>query len=153
VRGEKLVDRIEDNGFVHRAEVEALAPVRQVIEVYPHPAIISIYDLDEIIKYKARKKRSHDFRLTELRRYQACLRSLEREEPALLDARELLSLDLTSLIKIRLKDCEDRLDSLMCAYIAHYLCRWGIARARVFETFSECYIVSPVPRTLWSSGR
>ena len=55
MRGEELVDHIEDNGFLHRTEVEALTLVRQVIEVYPHPAIISIYDLDEIIKYKARK--------------------------------------------------------------------------------------------------
>jgi len=40
----------------------------------------------------------------------------------------------------------------MCAYIAQYLWRWGIAQTHVFGTFSECYIVSPVPRTLWSSG-
>ena len=151
-RGEELVGRLEVNGFVHRAEVEALTPARQVIEVYPHPAIVSIFDLDEIIKYKARKKRSHDLRLTELGRYQACLRSLESKEPALLDARELLNLDPTSLIKARLKDYEDRLDGLMCAYIAHYLWRWGMARARVFGNLSEGYIVSPVPRTLWSSG-
>jgi predicted RNase H-like nuclease len=54
VRGEELVDRLEDKGFVHRAEVEAPTPVRQAIEVYPHPAIISIFDLDQIIKHKAR---------------------------------------------------------------------------------------------------
>jgi predicted RNase H-like nuclease len=101
VRGEELVDRLEDNRFVHRAEVEALTPVRQAIEVHPHPAIISIFDLDQIIKHKARKKQPHDSRLTELRRYQACLPFLERKEPALLDARELLNLDPATLIKVK----------------------------------------------------
>ncbi len=150
VRGEALVDRLAVLGFEHRAEVAAQAPVRQVLEVFPHPAIVSIFALDRTIKYKARPHRTYAERLAEFARFQALLRSLEQSEPALLDAQPLLDQPLDFPAKARLKDYEDLLDGLMCAYIAHYLWRWGMARARVFGTMAEGYITTPVPQALWS---
>lgn len=149
VRGEALVARLEALGFTHRADVESQAPMRQVVEVFPHPAIVSIFGLDRTIKYKARPNRSHAQRLIEFKRYQTLLRSLITADPALRGTETLLDRELSTLIKARLKDYEDVLDGLMCAYIGHYLWRWGMARARVFGNVQQGYITTPVPPHLW----
>lgn len=149
VRGEALTERLLALGFEHRTEVVAQVPVRQIVEVYTHPAIVSIFDLQRIIRYKARPNRSHDERLAEFRVYQERLRSLSQAEPALLDTDELLSVDVGGLIKRRLKDYEDILDGVMCAYTVQYLWRWGMARAKVFGNLQQGYITTPVPRSHW----
>jgi predicted RNase H-like nuclease len=149
VRGEAIVAALEQIGFVHRAEVVAQLPVRQVIEVFPHPAIVSIFDLPRTIKYKAKPNRSHEQRLDAFGQYRGYLRDLRNYDPALVDADELLDRDPAVLIKARLKDYEDLLDALMCAYIAHYLWRWGMDRARVFGDFEGGYITTPIPRSMW----
>lgn len=149
VRGEALLEKLMEQGFEHRTEVTAQVPVRQIVEVYTHPAIVSIFDLQRIIRYKARPRRSHDERLNEFRVYQERLRSLKEADPALLDTDALLSVDVEGLIKARLKDYEDILDGVMCAYTAQYLWRWGMTRAQVFGNLEQGYITSPVPRSLW----
>lgn len=149
VRGEAIVRRLENHNFLHRAEVEPRVPVRQVLEVYPHPAMVSIFNLSRTLKYKARPNRTPDERIRELARYLACLRSLECAEPALVGADELLGRETAGLIKARLKDYEDLLDGLMCAYVGHYLWRWGMARARVFGDIRRGYITTPIPPDQW----
>ncbi len=149
VRGEALVARLEALGFVHRADVEPHAPARQVLEVFPHPAMIALFNLDRTVKYKAKAGRSNEQRLAEFMRYQSLLRSLETHEPALHSGDTLLHQDISTLTKARLKDYEDVLDGLMCAYIAHYLWHWGMTRARVFGTFEQGYITTPIPQTMW----
>lgn len=142
VRGEALVERLAALGFAHRPAVQALAPVRQVLEVYPHPAMIGLFQLKCTLKYKARPRRTLPTRLQAFAAYHRHLRNLS--EPALSGAEELLDRNLDVLIPARLKDHEDRLDALMCAYTAHYLWRWGMARARVFGTLEHGYITTPV---------
>ena len=83
VRGEVLVDRLEALGFVHQAEVAAGVSVRQIVEVYTHPALIAFFALERIIQYKARPKRAHAHRLDEFRRYQRLMESLQEANPAL----------------------------------------------------------------------
>jgi predicted RNase H-like nuclease len=151
VRGEALVERLRAHGFENRTDVTAGLPVRQIVEVYTHPAIVSIFNLDRILRYKARPKRSYDERIDEFRTYQSLLRSLSKADPALHNTDELLSVDVRSLIKARLKDYEDILDGVICAYIAQYLWRWGMTRAKVFGNLDEGYITTPVPRSLWST--
>lgn len=152
VRGEAIVAALEATGFVHRAEVVVQQPIRQVIEVFPHPAIVSIFGLDRIIPYKARPKRTHEQRVAAFCQFQAHLRSLKDADPALIGAEAFLSKDPDMPIRARLKDYEDQLDGLMCAYIAHYLWRWGMDRARVFGNFEEGYITTPVPRYMWDES-
>jgi len=149
VRGEVLVAELERQGFVHATEVRAQVPVRQIVEVYTHPALIAFFDLPRIIRYKAKPHQTHEQRLAEFMRFQGLLRSLAHADPALLDADDLLSRDITTLIKARLKDYEDLLDGLLCAYIAQYLWCWGMARAHVFGNMQEGYITTPVPRADW----
>ena len=147
VRGEALVERLAALGFVHEPAVTALRPVRQVIEVFPHPAMVALFGLSRTLKYKARPGRSLETRIAELHRLQAYLRGLA--EPALADADELLRYPLQFPVKARMKDYEDRLDGLVCAYVAHYLWRWGMARARVFGSADLGSITTPVPPDMW----
>lgn len=149
VRGETLVDRLAALGFSHQPEVVAQQPVRQIVEVYTHPALIAFFDLERIIQYKARPKRAHTHRLAEFKRYQDLMRSLSAADPALHNTADLLAHDLDFPSKARLKDYEDLLDGLLCAYIGQYLWRWGMTRSRVFGNFAEGYITTPVPRTMW----
>lgn len=153
VRGEAIVERLEVLGFVHRPEVTALAPARQVVEVYPHPAMVSIFGLDRIVPYKARPNRAADARRAALQEYHRLLASLTTGEPALHGADELLDRDLVGLRGAALKAHEDELDGVTCAYIAHYLWRWGMARARVFGSLEAGSITSPVPREHWERAR
>jgi predicted RNase H-like nuclease len=148
VRGESIVTRLASLGFAHRAEVSAGEPVRQVVEVFPHPAMVAIFGLERTLKYKAKPNRSGDLRLGEWRRYQAYLDGLATADPPLDGQADLTAQDVAALRGRRLKDYEDRVDALMCAYIALYAFRWGAARCRTFGTLEDGYIFTPVPDAL-----
>ena len=145
VRGEALVASLAAHGFVHAPEIAAGVPVRQVIEVFPHPAMVALFGLERTLKYKAKPRRSAELRLSEWRRYQAYLAALAAADPPLRDHAALTSQDVAALRGRRLKDYEDQVDALMCAYIALYAFRWGAARCRSFGTFEGGYIFTPVP--------
>jgi predicted RNase H-like nuclease len=145
VRGEQLVAALERRGFIHKPTITAGDPVRQVIEVFPHPAMVAIFGLERTLKYKARPQRPLALRQAEWQRYQDYLRTLTRADPALHGQEKLLAQDVTGLRGKRLKQYEDRVDALFCAYIALYAFRWGMARCRVFGNFTEGYIFTPVP--------
>ena len=81
VRGEALVAALGARGFVHAPEVVAEMPVRQVIEVFPHPAMVALFGLKRTLKYKAKSRRSADLRLSEWQRYQAYLAALVAAQP------------------------------------------------------------------------
>ena len=150
VRGEALVAALAACGFVHAPEVAAGALVRQVIEVFPHPAMVALFGLDRTLKYKARPGRSADLRLNEWRRYQDYLGALAQADPPLHGQAALIAQDVAALRGRRLKDYEDQVDALMCAYIALYAFRWGAARCRSFGTFEGGCIFTPVPEGMWS---
>lgn len=148
VRGEALVDRLQAHGFVHHAEVAALEPVRQIVEVYPHPAMLAFFDLERPLPYKARPHRTLADRHTAFQQFQDLIRSLATATPALTGTEQLLDQPVDQLGPAALKRYEDQLDGLMCAYIGHYLWRWGMARARVFGSMEHGYITTPVPATM-----
>ncbi len=148
VRGEALVAALEQMGFTHQPCVAAGARVRQVVEVFPHPAMIALFGLQCTLKYKAKPNRSREQRLAEWRRYQEHLSALSRADPPLRDQAALTAEEVAALRGRRLKDYEDRVDALMCAYIALYAFRWGMARCRVFGTLADGYIFTPAPEEL-----
>jgi predicted RNase H-like nuclease len=145
VRGEALVAALETRGFVHAPMIEAGKAVRQVIEVFPHPAMIALFGLQRTLKYKAKPNRSRDAIMAAWQQYRGHLRDLARADPPLHNHEALLEADLSNLRGKRLKDYEDCIDALMCAYIALYGFRWGAARCRVFGTMEAGYIFTPVP--------
>lgn len=145
VRGEALVEALAQCGFAYVCALAAGDARRQVVEVFPHPAMVALFELERTLKYKARPKRSLAERLEAWQRYRAHLRALAEADPPLHGHEALLAQDLAGLRGRRLKDYEDRIDALFCAYIALYAFRWGTARCRSFGTLEEGSIFTPIP--------
>ena len=148
VRGEALVATLAAHGFTYAPAIAAGARAREVVEVYPHPAMVTIFELERTLKYKAKPKRGAGERLAEWRRYLAYLDGLADADPPLRGQSALTEQDVAALRGRRLKDFEDRVDALMCAYIGLYAFRWGAARCRVFGTSDGGSIFTPVPKTM-----
>ncbi len=146
VRGERLVELLIARGFRHVERIDAEAGGRLVTEVFPHPAMIAIFGLERTLKYKARPGRSAGVRLEAWRRYQAHLAALSNADPPLRGHEALVQTDVAALRGRALKAYEDRVDALMCAYIALYAHRWGAARCRTFGNLRDGYIFTPVPQ-------
>lgn len=145
VRGELLVARLEQLGFQHVAGFDAGAGGRLITEVFPHPAMVALFGLARTLKYKARQGRPDELRHAEWRRYQTYMLGLAHADPPLLGHAGLLALDVAGLRGGALKGYEDKVDALLCAYIALYAQRWGAARCRSFGDFAGGSIFTPVP--------
>lgn len=145
VRGEALVQALTQVQIEHRATIEVGRAVRQVIEVFPHAAMVGIFGLSRILRYKAKPKRSHAERMAEWRRYQGLLLSLRGADPELRGLEDVMAQDVRVLKGAWLKAYEDRIDAILCAYVGLYGFRWGNARCRTFGSWESGYIFSPVP--------
>ena len=128
--------RLEALGFSHGARIAPRRQGRFQIEAHPHAAMVSLFGLPRIVKYKrgARVERAR-----ELRR----LRSLMLSRLPELDPG--LSLRLPAVPRTgNLKPVEDRIDAVLCAYIAAYWWFWGERRNRLYGSEEEGYIVVPL---------
>ena len=112
----RLSKRLSGLGFVHLGA----AGSKFQIECYPHPAIIEIFDLKKRLPYKRGKvteKQEGQIKLSKL------IRDLERSPLLKLklkgEARKYTEEDrIRALSGTALKENEDALDSIICAYIA-----------------------------------
>jgi predicted RNase H-like nuclease len=129
--------RLEDLGFVHGASMRARQPGRYQIEVHPHAASVKLFELDRIVKYKRGAREARAAGLRRLRRLM--LSRLPELDPAL--PLRLPSVPRTGL----LKPTEDRIDAVLCAYIAAHWWKWAARRNRVYGTEEDGYIVVPTP--------
>jgi predicted RNase H-like nuclease len=143
--GMQLVEALAPRGFRHDFDIATALqrPGRWLFEVYPHPAMVVLFELKQIIKYKkgpvARRRRG----LRELQRH---LRWLTDSSRGLLPSRELSVLLMQEVGELRgqsLKRYEDTLDALFCAHLAWHCWRWGAARNEMFGTLENGYIVVP----------
>ncbi|MBB5377650.1 putative RNase H-like nuclease [Deinococcus metalli] len=152
VRGERVVAALAERGFVHDPWLHARAEVRRVVEVYPHPAMVSLFGLSRTLKYKnkGQGRALLDAAWAELYGH---LRALETAEPALRGLDALLATDPTTLRGRALKDHEDRVDAVVCAYIALYAWWWGAARTEVFGTLEGGSILTPTLPERWPGAR
>jgi predicted RNase H-like nuclease len=135
---------LEARGFAHAPTMVARSPSRFQIEVFPHPATIELFRLEKILKYKKGKLAERRQELTRLRDY--ILDLLPRSQPPV----ELAGFQPEMPSRgAALKDLEDRLDSLVCAYVAAHWWYWGLERNWVLgsEIAAEAqvagYIVVP----------
>ncbi len=129
-------------GFTHAPTIEPQKPGRYQIEVFPHPAIVHLFNLQRILKYK--KGRLSDRRLELLKLYNYITDILPTLEPSLHSLR--LCGSFPSEIPTTgaaLKETEDKLDSLICAYVAAYWWYWGEQRNQVLGDITTGYIVIP----------
>lgn len=130
---------LEARGFVHAPTLTARQWGRYQIEVFPHPAIVHLFGLTRILKYKKGKLSDRRSELQRLREY--LLTQLGDREPGLLLA-DLPEIPTTGAA---LKAVEDQLDSLVCAYVAAHWWYWGQERNWVLGDQETGYIVVPAP--------
>jgi predicted RNase H-like nuclease len=130
---------LESRGFTHAPTLTPQTPGRYQIEVYPHPAIVHLFGLTRILKYKKGKLSDRRLELIKLRQY--ILNDLPHREPTL----NLSSLPEIPTTGTALKAIEDQLDSLICAYIAAHWWYWGSDRNWVLGDTTTGYIVVPAP--------
>jgi predicted RNase H-like nuclease len=133
---------LEARGFAHAATIEPQKPDRYQIEVFPHPAIVNLFKLERILKYK--KGRISDRRLELIKLQNYILDILPTLSPPLRSLR--LCGSFPSEIPhtgAALKETEDKLDSLICAYVAAYWWYWGEERNLVLGDLTTGYIVIP----------
>lgn len=149
VRGEEIVRLLDGLGIRHAAQITARQPARQMFEVYPHPAMITLFKLNKVLKYKARHTPAT--RREAFRAYQAHLGSLRAAQPALSLPDALLSegyLAQVAQSSSDLKALEDKLDAVFCAYSALYYWYYGDERCQIFcdeeKQYEKGYIVVPI---------
>jgi len=136
---------LESDGFVHAPTIEPQKLGRYQIEVFPHPATVNLFNLQRILKYK--KGRLGDRRLELIKLLNYILAILTQLEPALdsLCLSEFFPDEIPFTGKT-LKDIEDKIDSLICAYVGAYWWFWGEERNLVLGDINSGYIVIPQRR-------
>lgn len=142
VRGEEIVHQLVTRNFTHSPNLARQAKVRQVIEVYPHPATVVLFNLSRILKYKARKGRKLEERQKELTKLQGLIASLNQATPSLQIDKPVFR-SPASLASKAFKDHEDLLDAIICAYIIYYAWYWGPEGYRIYGNLDTGYILVP----------
>jgi len=126
---------LEALGFAHGACVTPRQEGRFQIEVHPHAATINLFGLDRIVKYK---RGTREQRARELRR----LRKLTMSHLPTFDPSLIVRLPLVPRTG-SLKPTEDKVDAVLCAYIAANWWFWARKRNRLYGDQDNGYIVVP----------
>lgn len=106
---------------------------RFYFECYPHPALIGLFDLDRMLKYKKRSHNQDDWvRLVD------SVRSLATEEFPIRNIADYVPAGIGHN-----KTSEDALDSIICAYIAAYWWKFGKERSSLIGDLSTDCMVTP----------
>ncbi|MEH1839542.1 MAG: DUF429 domain-containing protein [Nostoc sp.] len=133
---------LESRGFAHAPTIEPQKLSRYQIEVFPHPAIVNLFNLERILKYKKGRLSQRRLELIKLQNY--LLDILSSFSPPLRPLRLGGSFPCEiPTTGAALKATEDKLDSLICAYIAAYWWYWGEERNLVLGDRTTGYIVIP----------
>ncbi|KST62075.1 DUF429 domain-containing protein [Mastigocoleus testarum] len=133
--------QLESRGYSHAPKIEAQKPGKYQIEVFPHPAIVHLFGLERILKYK--KGRLHERRLELLKLYNYILEILPSHSPQLSTANLGNFISSIPTKGRELKAVEDKLDSIICAYVAVHWWYWGEQRNLVLGDETTGYIVVP----------
>ncbi|WP_296607253.1 DUF429 domain-containing protein [Nocardioides sp.] len=112
---------------------------RRAIEVYPHPATIVLFGLGRTLKYKDKRGRDLELLRSEL------LTLMSHVERIVVTDRSWQTLRaqvVGATRKSHLREVEDQVDAVVCAYVALFARRWP-ERTTTYGTFEEGYIVTP----------
>ena len=138
----QLSKDLEHLKFQHAAEIIPQQLGRYQIEVFPHPASVRLFSLEKILKYK--KGRIAE-RQSELQRfYQLLTSELLKRQPALATIELVPSVAEEQLTGNQLKNIEDQLDALLCAYVGAHWWYWGIEKNQVLGNREDGYIIVPL---------
>jgi len=134
-RPPRVARLLQRKGF--RVGWETLAGGRWVAEVYPHPAMVRMFGLPRIIKYK---KGSVAERRKEFQRLQGLMRKLmKRRFPGL-----KLNQETRSLLRQKWsKPVEDRTDALFCAVIGMWHWMYRGKRSEIIGDLKTGFILLP----------
>ena len=149
LRAEEIRQRLQVLGFRHDPAIARLDYSRRVIEVFPHPAMVSLFQLNRTLKYKARTARSYELRWHELGQLRDHLVSLRESVPPLHLPPELAMLPIKGLRGRRMKGLEDLLDALVCAYIALHAWHQGPRGYAVYGKPAQGSILVPITSSMW----
>ncbi len=144
--GVLLAEALKGAGYSHctTSGTHWMPGGRWLAEVYPHPAHVVLFGRERIVKYKRGRVAAKRLGLTEFR---ALIRQLVFESrPSLIrnaEIDELFSVDIRGLRGKGLKQYEDTLDAILCAYLAFRLWRWGWERSEMIGDLQNGYIVIP----------
>lgn len=125
---------------------------RVALEVYPHTALVSVFELPRILRYKNKPGRDVALLRAEMMRLVAMLESLAdaavpldvTTAPEWHQIRQAVD---TATRKVDLSKVEDSLDSVVCAYVALLTARTPHA-VRVLGNWRDGYIVTPVTQAM-----
>jgi histidinol-phosphate phosphatase family protein len=149
LRAEAITQRLAFLGFRHDPDIAGQVATRRVIEVFPHPATVSLFQLDRTLKYKARQKRSYALRWRELARLRDHLAALADATPSLTLPDNLVSMPIEGLRGRRFKEIEDLLDAIVCAYSALYAWYHGPRGYAIYGSAKEGHILVPMTPSMW----
>ncbi len=98
---------------------------RRAVEVYPHPATVSLFRLGRTLKYKHKSHRSLERLKSELLQLIGFIEGLSGADVGLHVAAHPEWVRLRSVVsaatkKVELRTAEDPIDAVLCAYIARY---------------------------------
>lgn len=142
IRGEDIVEKFEEKDFDHNPYVSRFEGSRKVMEVYPHPSMVALFDMDSILKYKNKPGRDYEFLYNEFRKYQQHIKDLRNTEPSL-KTPDLVRKEVEGKIGQELKAYEDKLDAVFCAYIGYFY--WARPdKCEVLGSEEEGYIMTPL---------
>jgi predicted RNase H-like nuclease len=105
------------------------------IEVHPHAATVTLFGLDRIVKYKRGTREQRARELHRLRHL--AMLHLPALDPSL--TARLPPVPRTG----SLKPTKDKIDAVLCGYIAAYWWVWGRRRNRLYGDQDNGYIVVP----------
>lgn len=134
---------LEALGFQHAPDLIPQTAQRFQIEVFPHPAMVHLFQLNRILKYKKGNLSERRAELSKLRHL--ILDRLPTLQPALNLRQSPISLPELPIKGPALKALEDQLDSLICAYVAAHWWYWGAHKNWVLGDRTEGYIIVPAP--------
>jgi predicted RNase H-like nuclease len=121
---------------------------RRAVEVYPHPAIVVLFGLPRILRYKAKPGRDLVLLRSELLRLIELLDGLSQAEVPMYvgqndDLQRIRRAVGSARRKADLARVEDSIDAVVCAYVAAYATREQ-ASVRVMGDLASGYILTPV---------
>ncbi|MDK2947080.1 MAG: hypothetical protein PWQ63_240 [Methanolobus sp.] len=142
IRGEELSHELELMGYSQDPYLSQCEEEKKFFEVYPHPAMVVLFELDKILQYKQKSNRSYETRWDSFQTYQSKMKTLEGLKPSPVLS-EVLDKDVNGLIGNELKNYEDILDAVFCSYLAYYT--WANPeKCHVFGNMNEGYICTPI---------
>jgi predicted RNase H-like nuclease len=145
IRGEVLAAALAARfGCVETAPIPQRGCGRYICEVFPHPAHVSLFGLERTLKYKRKPGRARAMILAEYARYRDLLAGLANADPPLRGLDALLAIDLSELHGQRLREVEETLDAVTCAYVAWYAWWHGPQRQRVYGSVEMGHILVPI---------